>query len=89
MFIGSFQLKSKVLLAPMAGTSDKPFRMLCRKLGASLTTSEMVIMQKHLLDSSKSKHRLDFRSEKGPISIQIAGSEANEMANSAKKAVDF
>ena len=89
MFIGSFQLESQVLLAPMAGTSDKPFRMLCRELGAALTTSEMVIMQKQLLETSKSKHRLDFSSERGPISIQIAGSKANEMAESAKRAVDF
>jgi tRNA-dihydrouridine synthase B len=63
--------------------------MLCRELGAALTTSEMVIMQKHLLGTSKSKHRLDFSSERGPISIQIAGSNANEMDNSTKRAVDI
>jgi tRNA-dihydrouridine synthase B len=49
----------------------------------------MVIMQKQLLETSKSKNRLDFSSERGPISIQIAGSKANEMAESAKRAVDF
>ena len=89
MNIGTHKLTSKVLLAPMAGTSDKPFRMICRKLGAGLTTSEMVVIQKHLLNSNKSKHRLDFSSEQLPISIQIAGSEANELADSAIKALEF
>ena len=89
MNIGSHKLTSKVLLAPMAGTSDKPFRMICREQGAGLTTSEMVVIQKHLLNSNKSKHRLDFSSEQLPISIQIAGSEANELADSAIKALEF
>ena len=89
MNIGPYSLPSQVLLAPMAGTSDKPFRMICRAQGAGLTTSEMVVMQNHLLNSNKSKHRLDFTSEQSPISIQIAGSEAAELAESARKAVDF
>ena len=89
MNIGKYLLPSKVLLAPMAGTSDKPFRMICREQGAALTTSEMVVMQKHLLNTNKSKHRLDFRSEKSPISIQIAGSEPEELADSAKQALEF
>ena len=89
MNIGPYSLPSQVLLAPMAGTSDKPFRMICRAQGAGLTTSEMVVMQNHLLNSSKSKHRLDFTSEQPPISIQIAGSEAEELAESARKAVNF
>ena len=73
----------------MAGTSDKPFRMICREQGAALTTSEMVVMQKHLLNTNKSKHRLDFKSEQSPISIQIAGSESQELAESAKQALEF
>jgi tRNA-dihydrouridine synthase B len=89
MNIGKYPLPSKVLLAPMAGTSDKPFRMICREQGAALTTSEMVVMQKHLLNTNKSKHRLDFRSEQSPISIQIAGSESEELAESAKQALEF
>ena len=89
MNIGPYSLPSQVLLAPMAGTSDKPFRMICKAQGAGLTTSEMVVMQNHLLNSNKSKHRLDFTSEQSPISIQIAGSEAEELAESARKAVDF
>jgi tRNA-dihydrouridine synthase B len=89
MNIGKYLLPSQVLLAPMAGTSDKPFRMICREQGAALTTSEMVVMQKHLLNTNKSKHRLDFRSEHSPISIQIAGSESQELAESAKQALEF
>ena len=89
MNIGKYLLPSKVLLAPMAGTSDKPFRMICREQGAALTTSEMVVMQKHLLNTNKSKHRLDFSSEQSPISIQIAGSESQELAESAKQALEF
>ncbi|SMN15199.1 tRNA dihydrouridine synthase B [uncultured Candidatus Thioglobus sp.] len=78
-----------MLLAPMAGTSDKPFRMLCKSLGAGLTTSEMVVIQEHLLNTNKSKYRLNFEGELTPISIQIAGSEAKELAISAQKAVEF
>jgi tRNA-dihydrouridine synthase B len=89
MNIGPHHLNSKVLLAPMAGTSDKPFRIMCREQGAALTTSEMVVLQKHLLNTNKSKHRLDFSSEKSPISIQIAGSETEELAESARQAVEF
>ena len=89
MYIGPHHLNSQVLLAPMAGTSDKPFRMICREQGAALTTSEMVVMQKHLLNTNKSKHRLDFRSEQSPISIQIAGSESHELAESAQQALEF
>ena len=87
--IGDYQLKSQVLLAPMAGTSDKPFRTICRAQGAALTTSEMVVIQHHLLNTNKSKHRLDFTGEPTPISIQIAGSEADELAYSAQQALTF
>lgn len=87
--IGRYTLPSQVFLAPMAGTSDKPFRQLCRSQGAALTTSEMVVIQQHLLESNKSKHRLDFSNEASPISVQIAGSEALELAKSAQQAVDF
>ena len=89
MKIGSHQLKTQVLLAPMAGTSDKPFRIICREQGAALTTSEMAIIQKHLLNSNKSKYRLNFSGESALISIQIAGSEAKQLADSAVKVLEF
>jgi tRNA-dihydrouridine synthase B len=85
--IGPYELASQVLLAPMAGTSDKPFRALCRAQGAALTTSEMVVLQQHLRHSNKSKYRLDFENEPSPISVQIAGSEPDELAKSAQQAV--
>lgn len=87
--IGKHILKSQVLLAPMAGTSDKPFRALCRLQGAALTTSEMLVIQQHLLASKKTKHRLDFSGETAPISIQIAGSQAQQLVYSAQKALEF
>ncbi len=87
--IGPYSLNSSVLLAPMAGTSDKPFRILCKSLGAGLTTSEMVVIQAHLLNTNKSKYRLNFEGESAPISIQIAGSGAQELAISAQKAVEY
>ena len=87
--IGDYQLKSQVMLAPMAGTSDKPFRSICRAQGSALTTSEMVVIQQHLLNTNKSKHRLDFSGEPKPISIQIAGSQAGELAYSAQQAVEL
>ena len=89
MKIGTHQLTSQVFLAPMAGTSDKPFRRICKEQGAGLTISEMVVIKKHLLKSKKSKYRLDFSGEDGPISLQIAGSQPDELANSAKHALDF
>ena len=87
--IGQYQLDSQILLAPMAGTSDKPFRMLCKAQGAALTTSEMVVIQQHLLKTNKTKYRLDCTGELAPISIQIAGSGAEELAIAAQKAVEF
>lgn len=60
MKIGTHQLTSQVFLAPMAGTSDKPFRRICKEQGAGLTISEMVVIKKHLLKSKKSKYRLDL-----------------------------
>lgn len=87
--IGKHTLKSQVLLAPMAGTSDKPFRALCRQQGAALTPSEMLIIQQHLLASQKTKHRLDFLGEPAPISIQIAGSTAQQLVDSARQALEF
>jgi len=87
MQIGKYTLTGKVLLAPMAGTSDKPFRMICKEQGAALTTSEMVVIQKHLLNSTKSKYRLDFTGENEPISIQIAGADVEHLLESALKAL--
>lgn len=87
--IGTHQFNSQVLLAPMAGTSDKPFRMLAKNFGAALATSEMVLLKDGLLNSQKSQYRLNFTEEASPISLQIAGTTPDEMVEYAKKARDF
>lgn len=87
--IGDYELNSQVFLAPMAGTSDKPFRILAKNFGAALATSEMVLLKNDLLKTEKSKYRLNFEGENSPISLQIAGSNPDEMAEYAQKAVEF
>jgi tRNA-dihydrouridine synthase B len=83
MKIGSFSLPNKVFVAPMAGVTDRPFRMLCRRLGAGYAVSEMVTSKKELWRSLKTSRRTDHSGEEGPISVQIAGTQAQEMAQAA------
>lgn len=86
--IGPYQIDSQVLLAPMAGITDRPFRRLCRELGAGLVVSEMVTADSSLWTSRKSQLRLDHQGEAEPIAVQIAGGEAQMMANAARLNVD-
>jgi tRNA-dihydrouridine synthase B len=86
--IGGYTLGSPVVLAPMAGVTDRPFRTLCRQLGAGLAVSEMVTSDSALWHSRKTRLRLDHRGESGPISVQIAGSEPRQMADAARLNVD-
>ena len=88
MQIGPYQLTSPVLLAPMAGVTDRPFRQLCRDLGAGLATSEMISSDPSLRNSRKTRQRLDHSGENAPISVQIAGTEALQMADAARYNVD-
>ena len=88
MFIGPYHLSSNVILAPMAGVTDKPFRQLCRNMGAGLAVSEMVTSKPELQNSRKTRLRLDHSDEQAPISVQIAGTEAEQMANAARYNVD-
>lgn len=83
MKIGPHTLSSPVFLAPMAGVTDRPFRQLCRKMGAGLVVSEMVTSEPHLRNSEKTRLRMDHRGESGPISVQIAGTEPAKMAEAA------
>ena len=73
--IGPYPLANKVILAPMAGVTDLPFRQLCRKLGAGLVVSEMVTSDVRLWNSRKSRNRLDHTGEQEPRSVQIAGAD--------------
>lgn len=82
--IGNYQLASPVILAPMAGVTDLPFRQLCRRLGAGLVVSEMVTSDVRLWNSRKSRQRLDHTGESEPRSVQIAGGDADMMAEAAR-----
>ena len=81
--IGSFQLSSRLLLAPMAGITDRPYRDICRKYGAGLASSEMITSDMSLMHTKKTQQRLPQRNEPGPRSAQIVGTEPKTMANAA------
>lgn len=88
MNIGEYQLNSNVLLAPMAGITDKPFRQLCCQLGAGLAVSEMLSANPKVWKTEKSKLRMVHSAEAGIRSVQIAGSDPEEMAFAAKVNVE-
>ena len=73
-----------VPLAPMAGVTDRPFRALCRQLGASYAATEMVSADQRLWDTPKSRHRLDHAGEGDPVIVQIAGGQPEMMAAAAR-----
>lgn len=81
--IGPYRIDNPVVLAPMAGVTDRPFRQLCRQLGAGLVVSEMVTSDVRLWNSNKSKFRLDHDGEAEPIMVQIAGGDPQMMAEAA------
>ena len=84
MRIGSFSLSNRVVLAPMAGVTDRPFRQLCRQLGAGLTVSEMVTSDPRLRATRKTLRRIDHAGEPAPRSVQIAGSDPARLADAAR-----
>ena len=88
MNIGKFEFETPVILAPMAGVTDRPFRSLCYRLGADLCVSEMVTSQKHLWNSRKTQLRLKHNDEQGIRSVQIAGTEPQQLADAARFNVD-
>ncbi|MCP5271757.1 MAG: tRNA dihydrouridine synthase DusB [Burkholderiaceae bacterium] len=88
MKIGHVVLPNKLFVAPMAGVTDRPFRMLCRQLGAGYAVSEMVTSQKHLWASLKTSRRADHTGEPAPIAVQIAGVDPAEMADAARHNID-
>jgi len=83
--IGPWQIESPLVLAPMAGITDRPFRALCRKMGAGLAVSEMVTSETRLWKSRKTTTRLAIEGEREPVSIQIAGNEPAMMAEAARE----
>ena len=88
MKIGPVTLANRLFAAPMAGVTDRPFRMLCRKLGAGYAVSEMVTSRRDLWSSLKTSRRLDHDGEAAPIAVQIAGTDAAMMAEAAVYNID-
>ena len=86
--IGPYTLPSNVVLAPMAGVTDRPFRILCRRFGAGLAASEMLTADVRLWDTPKSRRRMDHSGEPGPRVVQIAGFDPAMMAEAARRNVD-
>ena len=84
MRIGAHALRNRLFVAPMAGITDRPFRRLARRFGAALAVSEMVSSRPELRESRKTRLRLDHRGEAGPISVQIAGADAQMLADAAR-----
>ena len=83
MRIGHITLANRLFAAPMAGVTDRPFRKLCKRLGAGYAVSEMVTSRKDLWSSLKTSRRADHDGESSPIAVQIAGTDAAMMAEAA------
>ncbi len=88
MHIGPFELPNRLFVAPMAGVTDRPFRQLCRRLGAGYAVSEMITSRKALWNSLKTARRANHEGERAPIAVQIAGTDAHMMAEAAAHNID-
>jgi len=88
MNIGPYVLTNALFVAPMAGVTDRPFRQLCKQLGAGYAVSEMVTSRKDLWHTLKTSRRADHTGETGPIAVQIAGTDAEMMREAAAYNID-
>jgi len=88
MNIGPYALANNVFVAPMAGVTDRPFRHLCKQLGAGYAVSEMVTSRRDLWDTLKTSRRANHAGEAAPIAVQIAGTDAPMMADAARYNID-
>ena len=88
MRIGPYFLSNNLAVAPMAGVTDRPFRMLCKRLSAGYAVSEMVGCDPRLRSTDKSRRRIDHRGEVAPIAVQIAGADPRLLADAARYNVD-
>ena len=88
MNIGPYALANNVFAAPMAGVTDRPYRQLCKKLGAGYAVSEMVTSRRDLWDTLKTSRRANHEGEAEPIAVQIAGTDAQMMADAAAYNID-
>src|SRR4029077_10792244 len=82
--IGPYTLPSKVVLAPMAGVTDRPFRILCRKFGAGLAASEMITSDQRLWHTPKSRLRMNHEGEPAPRVVQLTGADPSALAQAAR-----
>jgi len=87
--IGPYRLSGPVILAPMAGITDAPFRNLCQEFGAALAATEMTLASHGINHTARAGSRLDFRGTRGLRAVQIAGSEPAQMATAAREAADL
>ncbi|MBL3555741.1 MULTISPECIES: tRNA dihydrouridine synthase DusB [Marinobacter] len=87
--IGPYTLPNPLIVAPMAGVTDRPFRLLCRRMGAGLAVSEMVIADSKLWKTRKSRTRMNHQGEPEPRSVQIAGGDPDMLANAARLNAEF
>ena len=88
MRIGPYELANRLFVAPMAGVTDRPFRQLCRRLGAGHAVGEMVGAKRELWTTGKTLRRTDHAGEAAPVAVQIVGTEPVEMADAARHNVD-
>lgn len=88
MNIGPYSLSNQLFVAPMAGVTDRPFRQLCKRLGAGYAVSEMIASNAMLWNSEKTLRRSNHEGEVEPIAVQIAGADPEMMANAAKLNID-
>ncbi len=87
--IGPYTVHNGLVLAPMAGVTDQPFRQLCRQLGAGLVVSEMVTSDMSLWNSRKSRLRMIHEGDPEPRSVQIAGGDPQMLADAARANVEL
>ena len=86
--IGPWQVPAPAVLAPMAGVTDRPFRVLCRGLGAGLAASEMLTADQSLWNTQKSRQRMNHEGEPEPRVVQLAGNDPQQLAEAARANVD-
>ena len=88
MQIGPYKLSNNLIVAPMAGVTDRPFRILCKRMGAGMAVSEMVASNSLLYGSEKTLRRANHEGEGEPVSVQIVGADPKMLAQAARHNVD-
>ena len=88
MNIGPYELPNNVFVAPMAGVTDRPYRRLCKSLGAGYAVSEMAASNPQLWASEKTSRRLNHDGENAPVAVQLAGADPRMLAEAARYNVD-